>query len=283
MDISSLSLDVLSKDGDTIGKKLIYIPTAKKGSISMNDWIKKFDFSNSKYSIGNLNCSSQDFLHQNYTGITINKQNSAYKQLTINELNIKEVSVYFAVTFCFEASWINDRDQFLYPKNEYSKDVNFINDCLVFSIFHSQNRISSNEGINHWIPFTEKEINAKSKFESNFLSQYINGKLKIEHQLDLFGTKKHNNQALIFTKEATSVLDSGKKLWKYYHKQRNVNSNASLYDIREYFQGRGPSGKMNNKSEDETYMEIINDLRNNLKVLAENIAPKIYKYGYLIK
>ena len=70
---------------------------------------------------------------------------------------------------------------------------------------------------------------------------------------------------------------------KHYHKQFNVNVNASLYDIREYFQGRNSSGKMNIKSEDEKYMELISDLRENIKKLTAKITPKVYDYGFLIK
>jgi hypothetical protein len=57
--------------------------------------------------------------------------------------------------------------------------------------------------------------------------------------------------------------------------------NASLYDIREYFQGRNEQGKMNNKSADETYMLLIGHLREKLKQLAEKIEPKVYEYGFL--
>jgi hypothetical protein len=34
---------------------------------------------------------------------------------------------------------------------------------------------------------------------------------------------------------------------------------------------------MNNKSEDAQYMQLITELRSKLKVLAEKIAPKVYK------
>ena len=60
-----------------------------------------------------------------------------------------------------------------------------------------------------------------------------------------------------------------------------THANAALYDIREYFQGRSATGKMNNKSEDATYKLLIADLRNTLKILAKKIAPKIYEYGFL--
>ena len=74
-----------------------------------------------------------------------------------------------------------------------------------------------------------------------------------------------------------------KKLWKYYHKQKKCNVNASLYDIRAYFQGRNAKGKMNSKSEDPTYMILIIDLRSKLKILAKKIEPKVYDYEFLKK
>ena len=57
--------------------------------------------------------------------------------------------------------------------------------------------------------------------------------------------------------------------------------NASLYDIREYFQGRNEKGKMNNKSDNEKYNELIENLRLALKILAKKIEPKVYEYEFL--
>jgi hypothetical protein len=59
------------------------------------------------------------------------------------------------------------------------------------------------------------------------------------------------------------------------------NPNASLYDIREYFQGRNEAGKMNNKSTNEEYSKLIAKLRDKLKLLAVKIQPKVYEYGFL--
>ncbi|GBU23693.1 hypothetical protein R83H12_00309 [Fibrobacteria bacterium R8-3-H12] len=59
------------------------------------------------------------------------------------------------------------------------------------------------------------------------------------------------------------------------------NANASLYDIREHFQGRNAQGKMNTKSDDEKYNELIGSLREALKELAKKIEPKVYEYGFL--
>ena len=70
-------------------------------------------------------------------------------------------------------------------------------------------------------------------------------------------------------------------MWKYYHAQKDVNVNASLYDIREYFQGRNDKGRMNSKSEDTVYMNLIGELRSKLTILADKIKPKVYEYEFL--
>ncbi len=57
--------------------------------------------------------------------------------------------------------------------------------------------------------------------------------------------------------------------------------NASLYDIREYFQGRNDKGRMNARSTDENYTALLANLRESLKILAKKIEPKVYEYGFL--
>jgi hypothetical protein len=181
---------------------------------------------------------------------------------------------------------LNDRDQFLFPNDNWKADKEFQNDCLMFSIFHSQNRISANEGTNHWIPFTESEVNSKDKFGSNFMSDFLKGKINSEQDADgLFGNTTTNhfdiNKPRQFSEEATEVFNAGLELWKYYHSQENVNVNASLYDIREFFQGRNAQGRMNAKSTDEKYTELIGNLRQKLNLLSYKIAPKVYEYEFL--
>ena len=67
---------------------------------------------------------------------------------------------------------------------------------------------------------------------------------------------------LELSEEATTVFDAGRELWKYYQSKKVVNVNASLYDIREYFQGRNPQGRMNSKSDDATYTAFISEIVN---------------------
>ena len=243
----------------------------------INDWYKKF-YNNKGQEVGILNTRGNDFQNQNY--IHISTGNNFNHTSLITKNNILEACVYVAVRQCIEATWLNDRDQFLFPNVGWETDNEFQNDCLAFSLFDGQNKITSSEGTNNWIPFTEQELNAREKFESNFMTNFIKGKLKQEDSA-LFGGKEQRTTPLEFSAEAKAVFDAGRELWKYYHLQPNCNVNASLYDIREHFQGRSAAGKMNNKSKDETYSLLITDLRNKLKELAQKIAPKVYEYGFL--
>ena len=90
------------------------------------------------------------------------------------------------------------------------------------------------------------------------------------------------NQRLLFSTEATEVFDAGRELWKYYNSFDAIIPNASLYDIREFFQGRNDKGRMNPRSTDTKYTELIAALRNKLNILADKIKPKIYEYEFLI-
>lgn len=201
----------------------------------------------------------------------------------ISNSNLIEMSIYLAVRHSVETTWINNKDVLLSPSNEIYNDFEFQNDCLMFALFDNTNNVSAALGTNHWIPFTEQELNAREKFESNFMSKFINGKLKTDNNGELFGNQTQRTTPLVFSTEATAVLDSARELWKYYHRQPDCDVNASLYDIREHFQGRNEAGKMNNKSSDETYMSLISDLREKLRQLAYKIEPKVYEYEFLKK
>jgi len=185
----------------------------------------------------------------------------------------------------FQFDFLNDRDQFLYPNDGWTTDKEFQSDCLAYTLFN--NNIQSRQGTNHWIPFTEQEVDAKEKFESHFMTDYIQGKNLSETQstLDLFNQSEKNvtAQILRFSPEAQAVMDAGHELWRYYHAQPDADPNAALYDIRLHFQGTNAKGKMNTDSDDSNYMELITDLRQKLKLLARKIEPKVYEYGFLLQ
>ena len=276
--------DIYNHESLYVGIKTIH--STPKGRLSV-DWLRQY-FDKKSEIIGYLRLHRNDIQNKDAVFITSNPSQSDFDKkevayVTLN--NLVEMSIYYAIRQAIEATWLNDRDQFLYPNDDWKAGKEFENDCLAFTLF--SNIIQSQFGTNYWIPFTEQEVNAQEKFASNFMTDFINGKLKAEQksQNTLFEHEATNgaqhNQPRQFSAEAKAVFDAGRALWKYYHQQKDINVNASFYDIREYFQGRNAAGRMNAKSEDITYTALIGELRNKLNVLADKIKPKIFEYGFL--
>jgi hypothetical protein len=267
---------VYNSNGYYIGSKHYY---SYDNLSYINDFYRKLSKSKiDNIVLGWLRVNQNDFQSQSTTFI-INDTSAKYIS-TITKDNLKVSVIYFSVKKCIPATWLNDRDQFLYPNDGWKRDIEFQTNCLTFALF--SNNIQSKYGTNHWIPFTEQEVNAREKFASNFMTDFIRGKIKQEDENGLFGKESFiPKEPLVFSPEAQAVFEAGKALWTYYHTQLGCNVNASLYDIREHFQGRNDKGKMNNKSDDKHYMELIGNLRSSLKVLADAIAPKVYEYGFL--
>jgi len=219
---------------------------------------------------------------QNGVYITVNPTDSDIKQhklTSITKYNIHYMCLYFTVRQAVKQTWINYSDQYLFPDYSVYKDKILFNDSIIYSIFSDKNNFSYEYGINHWIPYSEKEVGAKENFKSNFLTELISENLKMKKEKYLFEDdgKINITGKLKFSKEAKDVLDSGRELWKYYHSIPRVNVNASFYDIKVYFK----DGNMKNKSNDEDFNNLIGDLRDKMRILAKKFEPKIYEYGFL--
>lgn len=272
-----IEADIYDKKESFIGTKILY---------SYEDFEYYSKFVNSiklktGFTIGWLEGTTRNsFQHNSIIQIVNSKEQMAVPRgMFVFSENLIKCCVCYSVRKAIDATWLNDRDQFLFPNDGWQNDTEFQNDCFIYTLFN--NNIQSKFGTNHWIPFTEQEVNAQNKFESHFMTDFINGKMKVEEETVLFGSASSPNQKREFSAEAKAVFDAGRELWSYYHKQPNVNVNASLYDIREYFQGRNEKGRMNSKSNDAHYMQLIGELRNQLNFLADKIKPKIYEYEFL--
>ncbi|EGK8009579.1 hypothetical protein IO400_000360 [Campylobacter lari] len=278
-ELKKVRLDVFNENGNFLGKKS-FVSKNKY----MIEWLRNF-YDKESENIGFLRMIGSDF--QNNTGVFFTNNltdNDIKKKLFtfITHKNILPMSIYLSVRHAIKATWLNDRDQFLYPNKAYQNDKEFQSDCLAFMLFHGQNYISTKEGVNHFIPFSEKELGiTQEAFKSDFMYKFINGKIKNEDVLF-----DNTLDKVEFSNEAKELLKAGKELFKYYHTHKEKAGylvNASLYDIKEFFQGRDEKGKMNipSKAKDEHYKILLNDLNLALDVLAKKIEPKIYEYGFL--
>lgn len=286
----SITADIYEIGGEFNGRKTI-TDFYSKNKKSLNEWIKDKD-NKKERGIAFMGNPSPDFQHCSQLYISINKGIEHFNFFNITKKNIIYACIYFSVRQCIEATWLNDRDQFYAPKNnKWKKDKEFQSDCLIFTLFHGQNRITCKEGINNWIPFKEKDVKPRERYKSHFMIDFLSGKIKpnnekqtcittndiTEKDIIDFSEPIINNLSL----EAKEVFDSAKELWKYYHSQKDSNADASFYDIREYFQGRASNGRMNNNSTDEKYNTLISNLREKQKLLAKKISQKAYEYEFL--
>ncbi|MGX2982881.1 hypothetical protein [Helicobacter sp. 23-1045] len=279
-EIKKVKVDIFNIKNKRIGKKNFYHNVEGK---FMSDWIREF-YDKKSECLAYVILSGTDISSSG--GICIERQatpNSIRKHMNaqITKYNLIPFGVFFAIRKSIKRTWINDRDQFLHPKNKWRNDKEFHNDCLTYTLFHGKNRISAKDDINHFIPFSEVEVGAKGRFQSDFIFRFINGKVKNGELDDCFIP----SAKIAFSAESEAVFKAGLELWRYYHKcakrGESYLNDASLYDIKEFFQGRNENGKMNAKSTDSHYNDLIADLRIALQTLAQKIEPKIYEYEFL--
>lgn len=279
-DLKKIKLDIFNENGNFLGRKNFY--SDKCNFLSS---FGKISFDKNKIQLCHFTAKGNDLQNQN--GVFIEnfektRAKSGGVHIFVELNNFLEICISFSVRHAIPATWINDRDQFLYPNDLYKNDDEFKSDCLAFMLFHGQNRISAKEGINHFIPFSEKELGiTKEAFESDFMYKFIKGKIKDENSL--FGDELVKIE---FSLEAQELLKAGKELFKYYHthsEDKGYLVNASFYDIKEFFQGRDEKGRMNRPSQakDEHYKILLSDLNTALNALAKKLVPKIYEYGFL--
>ncbi len=160
------------------------------------------------YCIGFLRSKGNDFQNQGYNFIVNHKdQVNDSRGIWINHENIIQTTIYLAVRQCIEATWINDRDQFLYPNDRWKIDTEFQSDCLIYTLFHGQNRLSCEHGINHWIPFTEDQVACKKSFASHFMSDFLNGKIKVINN-DLFSEDEKHKKLLCHKRHKRCMIQA---------------------------------------------------------------------------
>ena len=185
--------------------------------------------------------------------------------------NVWQAAIIFSVQRLIKPTWVNDRDQFLQPPGTLTEE--FKNDCLIWMLFNGSNLTASANDlewnskkwsiVNHFIPFTEKEVNSPEHFESDFMVKYL-------------ADRKLSD-------EAGLVLEEGKKIWQAYFTQTDEHAirddlklnrpDVGWYQVRKALQARNASGDfapLSFKSFEEAY-----------RSLTEKLQPQVYELGFL--
>ncbi len=281
--IDEISVEVIDKNAVPIGEKKFYnlpknqflnswIPrpranneqtvplknavsvTTAKNTATLDKW--------SNDAIGYFFCDSNDL--QNAPRSTVIFSSTYFKGhgFYLTAENLRRAAIVFTVRRIVKPTWMNDRDQFLQPSGKLTDK--FKNDCLIWMLFNGSNLSASADGlewngkswslVNHFIPFTETEVNAPGRFESDFMVQYLSAKT--------------------FSAESQAVLDAGRVLWQAYFKHtdnRGIRDKLMLnrldvgwYQIRTALKLRNESGVLPSidfKPFEQAYAALTEQLR----------------------
>lgn len=288
--ITEVATDVLDKAANPIGEKIFYnLPASTflnvwlerpksnnvevvplKNSVSVYDKVvhlKKW----SDDALAYMWCDSNDFQKSSTMTALFSSVWGQGHGFYLNEKNLEQAAIIFTVRRVIKPTWLNDRDQFLQPTGPLTNE--FKNDCLMWMLFNGSNLTASADGlewngkqwsiVNHFIPFTETDVNAPDRFESDFMVRYMANKT--------------------FSEEALAVLAEGKKLWQAYFAHTDVHSvreelklnrpDVGWYQIRKALQARNASGDFPPVS--------FTAFEKAYKTLTEKLQPQVYAFGFL--
>ncbi|MEI7850136.1 MAG: hypothetical protein WCK35_30365, partial [Chloroflexota bacterium] len=286
--ITEITTEVLDKSAQPIGEKRFYNfpkeislntwidrPNANKTSVvplknAIHPAIKTIDIRGTFWSdsaIGQMLCDSNDLQHAGQRTAIFSSGYCSPGAFFVTPENLWQVAIVFSVRRLVKPTWLNDRDQFLQPTSPLSEE--FKNDCLIWMLFNGSNLTASANDlewngkkwsiVNHFIPFTETEVGAPDRFESDFMVRYLSGKT--------------------LSAEAIQVIEAGKTLWQAYFAHTDVRAvrdelklnraDVGWYQVRKALQARNAGGDfppVSFKPFEEAY-----------KTLTLKLQPQVYE------
>jgi hypothetical protein len=226
----------------------------------------------SENAVGYMLCDSNDLQNAVQTALFSSVHGIGHKGgFYVTAENLWQAAIVFSVRRLIRPTWINDRDQFLQPTGELTDE--FKHDCLIWMLFNGSNLTASANDlewngkkwsiVNHFIPYSEEEIGAPDRFESDFMVQYLKKKK--------------------LSKEAKAVLNAGKLLWQaYFSAIDNYRTREELklnrpdvgwYQIRNALKKRNESGD---------YPPIdFSEFEQVYKELTVKLQPLVFELGFL--
>ena len=182
--------------------------------------------------------------------------------------NLWKSAIVFATRRLIKPTWLNDRDQFLQATEPLT--AQFKSDCLIWMLFNGSNLSAGANGlewngkkwslVNHFIPFTEQEVNANGRFESDFMSTYI-AKLKL-------------------SSEAKAVMDEGRQIWRKFHTTQFPKKIRDEFKLNRPDAGWYQIRRALEANQDSVHADF-SDFKAAYDALAVKLKPKVYELGFL--
>ena len=285
---SEISCEALDKNGRAIGEKKFYNVPANS---FLTKWLDRPSANGSEAlglknavtpsgtgkwcedAIGHLLCDSNDFQNAGQaTALFSSVCKIGHKGTCfVTPENLEKAAIVFAVRRLVKPTWLNDRDQFLQPDKAFPQE--FADDCFVWMLFNGSNLTAGADGlewggkkwslVNHFVPFTEDEVNAPDRFESDFTARLLAEKT--------------------LSAEACAVLDAGRELWRaYFSRTMEFSTRERLklnradvgwYQVRNALKAYNETGDavpVSFEAFDAAY-----------RALGDKLRPQVFAYGFL--
>ena len=133
---TSAVADVYDRQSVFIGTKSIF---AYDDVANIGKWVNSFRHDNDLH-LGFMSNGRNDFQNTNLVYF-INDRNqlSTPRGWWITPPNMIPMCIFVAVRHSVKATWLNDRDTFLYPNDGWQNDFGFQSDCVIYTLFYENN------------------------------------------------------------------------------------------------------------------------------------------------
>jgi len=227
----------------------------------------------SKEFLASLMCKGNDFQNQNFTALLSGPYVSA-GALSVTPENFEQAMVIHAARRIPKATWLNDRDQFMKPKGELTKE--FITDCAVWNLFSNSNQTAALKDVsyekevyqihNHFFPFLAKEVKKWNITDSDIA-------ITLATATETYVAQWLTKQELSI--EAQAVLDKGKEIYQFYfanlNQMRTNKFKIETWDAG-WWQIKQALGDVDLCKSDLKDLKVLHDK------LKEKILPKLKEY-----
>lgn len=288
--ITEISVEVIDKNANPIGEKSFYnLPIHSY----LNVWIKRPKSNKSDVipltnalsprlqpprvstwsdgAIAYMCCAGNDISNTSVLTFICSSAIGRGDGFYITPDNLWQAAVVFAVRRLIKPTWINDRDQFLQPTAPLPEE--FKTDCLIWMLFNGSNLTAGADDLswngklwsltNHFIPYTETEVGAPDRFESDFMVQYLADKS--------------------LSPDAIAVFNAGRDLWRAYFAETPPHAVREEYKLNRpdvgWYQIRGALKRRNADGDsppvDFTPFEAA------YRTLTETLIPQVYDLRFL--
>ena len=233
--------------------------------------------------LGFFNCGSNNVDKNNDS---VGLYSTAYSNgvgPSIIPVNFIRCVTFFSARKLIEKTWINSKDEYLVPEENHSQYKEFVNNSIIYSLFHDSSQQSSLRKINYkgkeWDIVNEFFWMSKNEImqlaeKNNFDKCYYDAKTSEDRYVYKI------LQTITLSAEAQAVLDKANEIVRNTFKYRDIfDSENPNYQIMNWdcgwFQIKELANKFNKKD-----IEEFNIL---FKKLEDRMRPMVYELGFLRK